>query len=281
MIFHHGVVIVPMPFTGAPTTGTWESGTIITDNLGDQYKCVASGTPGTWKTLVSANQPVEDIVDSFPEFIDTFVNGAQAGMGWSIALHGGGAVLTQIAPPSGAGGRNAVVGVIQANTGTSTTGRAGAILGSNLLRFQSGAMYSMWCRFLAAQLATATDNYRFRVGFIDRNTGTAPQDGAYFEYNLSASANWQCKTASNNTRTTVTTTTAVQNANWIDLKIVVDGSVPTATFYIDDVQVAQINTNIPQAAGRETSLGFVIYKTAGGNARYVMIDRIYMKLKEA
>jgi len=275
MICHAGIVIVPLPTVGPPTTGTWDRGTLIIDANGDVYKCNVAGTPGTWSALITSIPP-PDLVSSFPEFIDTFPNGLQAGAGWTIAALSG--TYAQIAPPAGKGGRNGVVGVIGITTGTSTTGRVGAILGSNLLRFTGGQKYTLWARFLATDLADATNDYRWRLGFIDNNTATEPTDGVYFEYNRSASPNWQAKTASNNARTIVTTTTVVQNANWIDLKIEVDGSAQIATFYIDDVQVAQINTNIPTSAGRETSLGFVIHKTAGGTSRGVALDRIYLKL---
>ena len=120
--------------------------------------------------------------------------------------------------------------------------------------------------------------YVFRQGFIDSNTLTDTVDGVYFEYDQGQSPNWRCKTASNNSRTIVTTSVVVQNANWIDLHINVDASAQIARFYIDDVLVATINTNIPTSPGRETSIGYVIAKTVGGTARYVCLDRIYFKL---
>lgn len=279
-VFHHGVVLVPMPQTGPPTTGTWDAGTLIIDAVGDIYKCDVGGSPGDWVSLITSVPP-PDLVASFPEFIDTFVNGVQAGMGWTLALNGGGATLGQIAPPAGKGGRNGVVGVIGASTGTSTTGRAGAILGSNLLYFQGGNIYTLWCRFLAEQLASATEDYRLRVGFLDDATTTEPRDGAYFEYYRAQSLNWQYKTVSNNARSVANSSVAVQDSNWIDLKIEVNASAQTAKFFIDDIIVGQHTTNIPTSAGRETSIGFVIHKTAGGTTRRVAFDRVYLKLEAA
>jgi hypothetical protein len=43
--------IVPRSMAGSPTTGTWESGTIIVDSAGVVYVCVASGSPGLWQSL--------------------------------------------------------------------------------------------------------------------------------------------------------------------------------------------------------------------------------------
>ena len=271
-----GIVLPPNPFAGAPTTGTWEAGTIIVDSTGTPYICQVSGTPGTWQPIGIGTIPVPNLVEQYPEFIDTFVNGVQAGMGWTLSTSGGGSRAAQVAAPSGKGGRNGVIGVINAATGTATTGRVGAILGANLLRFQPGNTYSVWCRLCMDVLA---DDYSFRLGFIDSNTGTT--DGVYFEYLRTSSVNWRCKTASNRSRTTVTTAEVVQVANWIDAKIVVDGTTNTATFFIDDVLVATISSNIPNSAGRETSLGFALAKTAGGTGRGVFIDRIYFKLNAA
>lgn len=34
--------------TGAPTTGTWEAGDLVIDDIGVWHLCTAGGTPGTW-----------------------------------------------------------------------------------------------------------------------------------------------------------------------------------------------------------------------------------------
>jgi hypothetical protein len=278
--FGEGIVLIPFPASGAPSTGTWEEGTVIVDAVKTMWVCLAAGTPGTWGRVgVDVTPP--DLVATYPEFIDTFPNGVQAGMGWTLNSNGGSAGSTQIAPPAGTTGRNAVIGVVQANTGTATTGRTGAILGANLLRFESGNTYDIWWRVLAAQLATAAENYRFRVGFIDSTTNAEPADGAYFEYNRASSNNWILNTASNSARTPVTSGVAVSATRWIDMRIRVDGTTQSAEFFIDDVSQGTITTNVPTAAGRETSVGYVIHKTAGGNARYVCLDRVYLKLNAA
>lgn len=278
-VFHAGITIVPLEQVGPPTTGTWDRGTLIIDANGDLYKCATSGTPGTWTALITSIPP-PDLVASFPEFIDTFVNGLQTGMGWSIQALSG--TYAQSAPPASKGGRNGVVGVINVTTGTSTTGRVGAILGASLLRFESGNTYTLWCRFLGGTpLADATNDYSLRIGFIDSNLAAESVDGAYFEYLRASSPNWRCKTASNSSRTTVTTTVPVQDTDWIDLKIRVNGTTGVAEFFINDVLVATINSNVPTAAGRETSVGFSLAKTAGGTSRGVFFDRFYLKLEAA
>jgi hypothetical protein len=48
---HNGILLVPFGAAGAPSSGTWEKGTIIVDSTGAAYLCTASGTPGTWSQL--------------------------------------------------------------------------------------------------------------------------------------------------------------------------------------------------------------------------------------
>lgn len=237
-----------------------------------------SQSPGSWHRSGEYEPPTPPVlVDSLPDFYDDFVNGIQAGLGWTIAAVGGSAAFTSVAPPAGATGRTAVMGVVSANIGTSTTGRVGAILGASLLRFEGGK-YEVWMRVNVPVLSTAVEDFRFRIGFLDNNTNTEPTDGAYIEYNRAADAvNWRAVTANSGTRTTAALTPVVAN-KWVDFSVRVSVS-PTlkAEFFVDDVLTATILTNIPTAAGRETSVGLVAYKTAGGTARSVYADRIFAK----
>jgi hypothetical protein len=230
---------------------------------------------GVWENVAEAVPPTPIIIDSLPNFLDDFVNGVLAGAGWTTSVSGGGASLAQVAPPSGATGRNTVAGVVSLNTGTSTSGRAGGILGANLLRFENGT-YTLWTRAMVPVLANGVDRFVFRVGFTDSNSNTDAADGAYFEYDQSISPNWRCKTATANVRTTFTTAVPIVATEWVDLKVVVS-SQPDAKFYINDVLVTSITSNIPSAAGRETSVGFVNYKTLGGTARQVYLDYTFFK----
>jgi hypothetical protein len=230
---------------------------------------------GVWENVAEAVPPTPVIIDSLPNFLDDFVNGVIAGQGWTTSVSDGGASLAQAAPPTPATGRSTVAGVVALNTGTSTSGRAGGILGASLLRFESGS-YTIWTRVMVPILANATDRFVFRIGFTDSNANTDAADGAYFEYDQSISPNWRCKTANANVRTAVTTAVPVVATEWVDLKIVVS-SQPEAKFYVNDVVVASITSNIPATAGRETSVGFVNYKTAGGTARVVYLDYVFFK----
>lgn len=47
--------INPAGTTGAPTSGTWQAGTIYMDSAGAPWVCTASGTPGTWSAVGASN----------------------------------------------------------------------------------------------------------------------------------------------------------------------------------------------------------------------------------
>lgn len=272
-----GIVITPAVQVGPPTSGAWEKGTIIVDDAATPYICTVSGTPGTWKAIGLGTIPTEDLLKQFPEFVDTFANGLFTGVGgWTVSGTGS---ATQIAPPTANAGRNDVIGVLNLATGTATTGRYGAILGQNLLRFDSPGIYSAWSRVYFPQFSNATDKFRFQFGFKDNNNGN-PTDGAFFEYDNAANGGdkWSLNTISNGTRTTQILPTAFNAQQWYDIQVEVTTVGNMAKFYIDDVQVGNtIFTNIPNTGGRETSVGFEIRKLLGGNSRSVYMDYVYVK----
>lgn len=273
--FADGITITPAPQVGPPTTGAWEKGTIIVDDAGVPYICTASGSPGTWIAIGVGTIPPASLVKQFPEFADTFVNGLTTSGAWNIS---GGGSATQIAPPTGTTSRNDVIGVLNLATGTATTGRYGAILGASLLRFDAPGVFSAWSRVLIPTLGTATDDFRFQFGFKDNNNGDST-DGAFFEYDrtLNGGQKWSINTVSNGTRTKQIIPTDVVAGQWYDISVEVDAAVPSAEFVVNDAVVGTIVTNIPTTGGRETSVGFEIRKTIGGNTRSVYMDYVYIK----
>jgi hypothetical protein len=50
--------------TGAPTTGTWNTGNYVVDGLGRIYTCTAGGTPGTWVAGASVGASFQSFSDS-------------------------------------------------------------------------------------------------------------------------------------------------------------------------------------------------------------------------
>jgi hypothetical protein len=234
------------------------------DVSGDSFICVDdTAAAAVWKK----------ISNSFFEFRDTFVNSANAAF-WSISNNGTGAAAAAVVP--GTGGEDSI-GVVQSTTGTTATGRFGMTAYAGLFFFSSGRTHVYIGRIKIPTLSTATEEFVVRCGFIDVSTNAEPVDGAYFEYIRTTDVNWRYNTASNSTRTKNSSTSAV-DTNWVNLKIVVDGTTPSARFYINNVLVGTITTNIPIGSGRETSIGFVIHKTVGLTARTLWADLMGIKI---
>jgi hypothetical protein len=95
-----------------------------------------------------------------------------------------------------------------------------------------------------------TGAFTLRVG-LQTSTGTGDSaNGIYFEYAGTAAGtiNWSCKTASASTRTTVNSGVAVNAGQWYKLTFVVNQSGTSVGFYIDNVFITSITTNIPTVA---------------------------------
>lgn len=121
-------------------------------------------------------------------------------------------------------------------------------------------------------LSDGTDTFTVYLGFIDSATGDAT-DGVYWRYSHGINGGkWQCVTRSNSSESTADSGAAVVANTWYRLRIVVNAAGTSAAFYVDDSLVATITTNIPTAAGRETSWQARIEKSAGSNWRHMQVD---------
>jgi hypothetical protein len=121
-------------------------------------------------------------------------------------------------------------------------------------------------------LATAGEDYTFRIGLGDASSNADHTDGVYFEYNRADSANWRICTASNSTRTKTNTSTAVVDAAWVTLKIVINAAANSVEFFVDGTSVGTITTNIPTGSGRETGPNIHNLHVAGTAYNYVYVD---------
>jgi hypothetical protein len=108
------------------------------------------------------------------------------------------------------------------------------------------------------QSNTTTNNFYAQLGFGEglANVSTV---GASFLYNetnrTNASANWQVQTGNGTTQTRQATSVPVVFGDFYDLKIELTSSF--AKFYINDVLVATITTNLPvNTFNPSTSFGF-------------------------
>lgn len=164
-------------------------------------------------------------------------------------------------------------GIVAFSTGTTATGSDGALLAADCLRLGGGEIVLValvrW-----PTLSTVAQEYISRVGLLDVVAADAV-DGCYFEYDRLTSGDVvRCKTSANSVRTATATTTAIVANTWTHLALVVNAAASSVGFYVDGVLVATHTANIPTGAGRETSIGMAIVKSAGGTARTLDVDRI-------
>jgi hypothetical protein len=166
-------------------------------------------------------------------------------------------------------------GMVQSSTGTTATGRTKVALQVDSVRFGSG----QWDWFHSLEdipnLSTSAQRYYFFSGFHDQTGSGFPVDGVYILYDEggtggTASANWQCGTSNNSTRTHTASSTAVSTGAHT-LYVTVNGAGTEARFYVDGTELScsPITTNIPTASGRETRWGWGLEKTVGTTARTI------------
>jgi hypothetical protein len=121
----------------------------------------------------------------------------------------------------------------------------------------------MQIRARIVTLSDATNTYTWRAGFLDSNTAEST-DGVFFRYTHSVNGGrYQAVTRNNSVETATDTGVAAAANVWDRFEIAVDPVAPFATFFIDDVRVAEQATNIPLLTGRETSYGKMTLRSVG------------------
>jgi hypothetical protein len=188
------------------------------------------------------------------------------------------------------------------NSGSTTTGwvsgvdyyqittHTSAIGNSHLVNNKNYGLSSDWMvqnwRVQIPDLNDGTERYYLQIGFTS-NLSAAIQYGLMFVYDLqgtmtgsAASANWQIMAANNSTRTWVTTSTAVAEDSWLNLRIIANNT--QAYFYINGVQVGTtITTNLPVTTSAANVIVpiFRIVKTNGTTARTAWADYHTLDIK--
>jgi hypothetical protein len=172
---------------------------------------------------------------------------------------------------TGAGSR---VGILQCDTGTTTTGvvavytaSGGLALGSGRFRFRSDINVPL--------ASDGTETFTVRAGLSDAfSVGGSGIDGVFFRYSHSVnSGNWVCVTRSNSVETLTNTAVAGVHATaYSVLEIEVNAAGNSVLFYIDGVLVATHVANIPTGAGRELGISVHILKSAGTTSRSLNVD---------
>lgn len=233
----------------------------------------------TVETLLSSDNPTAyrnyrfSYFNEFLNLISTATGGADI-----VATNSG----TSAATNNQATDATNRVGLVRSTTGTTATGRTSPSTSSTAVRF-GGGVWVYETEINIATLSTSLERYQLVIGFFDVQTAANQTDGAYFLYDeggvstgSAASANWQTVTCSNSARTFNTTSTAVANGSWVNLRIEINAAASSVTYYINGVATATSHTaNIPTGSGRETGFGWLLIKSVGTTARTVDFDYIY------
>jgi len=188
----------------------------------------------------------------------------------SVPSVGGGTVAGTTANGSGAGAtllasEAGETGIIQLNTGSTSTGNNRYQIGGNSA---NTVLFGSATHFAAARVkiptaSSATDRFSFRFGYYDTTSGNAV-DGAYFDVtdNIN-SGNWVLKNYSNSTATTNATAVASVAGSWATLLVLVDSAASAAQYYVDGTLAGTVTGGLPTGAGRETRVTAIIEKTGG------------------
>lgn len=194
---------------------------------------------------------------------------------WSATNSGAGAAVAIITPPD-----TAAVGVVQCSTGTTATGYSGLRYNATVSMFTGadGELVSI-TKMRIPTLSTATQRFSLRIGFGDSLTSADHTDSCgYFEYSDNVnSGRWVIATANNGTRTKTNTTATVPANAWIYLKTVTNTTGTLTEFYVNDILVGSISTNIPNTSARAFDYTCFIIKSVGILTSLTMlVDRCFI-----
>lgn len=250
--------------TGADTAAKLTAGTNLQTVRYDSTQ--TTGLRSAW-----IHEPSQ-YYEIFDEFISNQIALGQIGaLGWDLTKAGTAAALTTASSKGHPG-------YMSLTTGSTSTGRCNIDLGTQTITYATGAKFFFeTCIQLSSLVTAGLQEYQAWFGLIDTNNATEPggagASGVYFYYDQ-VDTHWKCKTANNNTRTSVTTTTTVDTSFH---RFGIDFDATTATFYIDGVSVATSTTNIPTDNVTVGAPGFTIAKSLGSTAMSMNVD--YMLLR--
>lgn len=218
--------------------------------------------------IVVAPSSIRQLYDRsgfFDNFENIASNVSQGGK-WTGQHAGTGAQQIQAAPPD-----RFADGVVQFDTGTTTTGRSGLL--TNITSVWLGAtQIAGTCRVRFPTLSDASQEYSFRFGLMDNNAGDQV-DGVYFEYARATSTAWQFCTANNNSRTKTASSVTVAVDKWYTLEYLLDAGRGRARYWINGQYLGEITTNIPaDSSARVTGFGSILLKSAGTTRRTCLLD---------
>lgn len=128
-------------------------------------------------------------------------------------------------------------------------------------------------------LSAGANTYVYSIGMMDgisTNSGLSSYvNGIFFQYSDTLNAGqWTLNATSASVTTTTNTSTAV-TTDWITLSITVNAAATSVSYYINNVLVGTINTNVPTALMVPS---FIATNTAGTNPTGFQADLFWLRL---
>lgn len=274
-------------------SGTWVNGSLTISNLGQMTEAGmnAIASPAVGLEVFNTTRNSKMFYHSFfgwtpvsinenPWWGYSFFNELTnvSGVPWTVSFSNGGTTVSNALTALSA------IILYGLSTGTTTNGEA-RITTTNYFIGSVGKKRAE-SKVSVDTLSTSMNRYVCSVGY--HATVVINQANAmYFLYDegglstgSTASPNWQCVCASGGTRTFVTTSvpvTDISSGAMQKLRIDDDGTGANVKFYINEVLVATITTNVPTSAVTLANTVRIV-KNAGTTQRVLYVD--YMTMAE-
>lgn len=161
-------------------------------------------------------------------------------------------------------------GVRRCSSGTITTSYAG-MTWRTAFNYPNGGDVNVWILQISAITGII-----LRFGMYDITSSADSNDGYYFEFDPSVSANWQMVTANSGSRTKTPTSIAVTASTWYKLEIRVNNANSSAEYFINDASAGTMTLTLPSGSGDSFGLGLLVHNNGGASANVdVDVDLMY------
>lgn len=209
--------------------------------------------------------------DQFSQVFDDFIGGSATSV-FTAYINGSGA-SNQV----GTYGQDLTehaIGVLQSDTGTTSSGRAGLGLVSGAIGRAGAARFVYESRHALEQISTLTETFVFRCGLYDGYVaGGEGTNGMYFRYtDLQNGGRFEAVSRVAGVEVQAIDTGFAPDLDYHLYRVELSADGQQAMFYIDETLVATINTpNLP-GGGNPFGAGFQISKTVGTAQRNMSTD---------
>lgn len=165
-------------------------------------------------------------------------------------------------------------GVMQVETGSTSTGRCAVVANAALFVWNSGREVRIAGRMQIPVVSTAGQQHETRFGFLN-SWSAAPSDGLYFRAQH-GDTNWEAVNVGSSTSTVADTGVAI-DTSWHVFDIYWNGT--TCSYRIDGAEVASQSANPPAVTA--LFAGFGIYKAAGTSTTTYRSDWMWLRVEAA